>query len=239
MKKTAIFTVICLLLAGCQKQYLADDGYIPETVAIDATETKNISFFPTSRDFSPDSATLEKMTKLFKDIYAENIENIGFMLISDSAIPYEIQEKAKREISHLMGRIGFLNSRIVDSGTCIYKNAKVGIRIDALKYDTGEINCDVWSEYVGDIDTNKHLPRYGAATAFNFLETIGNKADLVSPRKYSGQDVSAAIEAAGITATGGGGDSSSTAGSSGGSSGSSTGSSTGSSSSSSSSSIGK
>ncbi|MDR1236530.1 MAG: CpaD family pilus assembly lipoprotein [Holosporaceae bacterium] len=222
MKKTAIFTVICLLPAGCQKQYLADDGYVPETVSIDATETKNISFFPTSRDFSPDSATVEKMTQLLKDIHAEDIENIGFMLISDSAIPHEIQEKAKREISHLMGRMGFLNSRIVDSGTCIYKNAKVGIRIDALKYETNEINCDMWSEYIGDIDTNKHLPKYGAATAFNLLETIGNKADLISPRKYSGQETSAAIESAGVTVTGGGGGDSSSAasGSGGGSSGS-------------------
>jgi hypothetical protein len=43
------------------------------------------------------------------------------------------------------------------------------------------------------------MPRYGAATANNFLEMMGNKADFVSPRKYAGQDVKAAIESAGIT----------------------------------------
>jgi type IV pilus biogenesis protein CpaD/CtpE len=214
MMKIVYFMAINLLLVGCHKQYRADDGYIPETITIDTTETKNINFFPTSDDFNLCDADVTAMSNLFKEALSDGIDNIGFMLVSDKAIPFEVQEEAKKKISFMMGRHGFLDSRIVDSGACVYKGAKTGVRIDLLKYDTNEPDCSKWSEYIGDIDTNKNLPKYGAASAYNFLETIGNKADLISPRKYKGQDVTSAVKASQTesgASTGGGESSSSSA----------------------------
>ncbi|MDR2781783.1 MAG: CpaD family pilus assembly lipoprotein [Holosporaceae bacterium] len=214
MMKILNLALICLLLIGCEKQYLANDGYVPETIEIEAKEVKDVHFFATPRNFVLDKPTTEAVNKLLKDARAEGIENIGFMLTSDRVITVETQEKAKKQISQLMIKHGFLNSRIINSGACVYKDAKVGFRIDILRYDVKEPNCSTWSEYIGDLDTNKHMPKYGAAAAYNLIEMISNKADFVSPRKYSGPEVSAAVNAARIKSSGGGGGGGSSSGSS-------------------------
>ncbi|MDR2067706.1 MAG: CpaD family pilus assembly lipoprotein, partial [Holosporaceae bacterium] len=149
--------------------------------------------------------------------------------ISNKLIPLKLQEKAKKQILFLAGKNGFLDSRVVNSGICVYKDAKVGVRLDVLKYEAKGPDCDTWSEYIGDTDSNKHLPKLGASGSYNLVEMIANKADLVAPRKYKGTDAKSSIDA--LSASGSG---SSSGGSSSGSSGSSSSSSSSSSSNSSS-----
>jgi type IV pilus biogenesis protein CpaD/CtpE len=206
--------ITSLFLLGCEKQYLADDGYIPETIQVDMKEVKNTHFFGTSQNFNIDSNTIEAIDKVLKDTRSAGIDNVGFMLVSSELIPVEAQKQAKEQIYKIMYKHGFMTSRIIDSGTCVYKDAKTGIRIDILKYDIREPNCSPWSEYIGDMDTNKNLPKYGAAITFNTLEMVSNKADFISPRKYKGQEVNAAIAAIGTTPDSGGGSSSSSSSSS-------------------------
>ncbi|MDR0677615.1 MAG: CpaD family pilus assembly lipoprotein [Holosporaceae bacterium] len=189
--------IIVLSLLGCEKQYLPNDGYIPEKAEIMAKENKQVHFFKTSSNFNLDSADIDALERLFRDTRGEGTDNIGFMLTSDKPIPFSVRENTGKKLRRLMHKYGFINSRIVDSGTCTYQGAKTGIRIDVLKYDVKTPDCSQWSEYIGDTDTNKHLPRYGASDAYNLAEMISNKADLVSPRKYSGQDAASAISTMG------------------------------------------
>ncbi|MDR0556122.1 MAG: CpaD family pilus assembly lipoprotein [Holosporaceae bacterium] len=211
-----------LLLCGCEKQYLANDGYVPEIVHVEAKENKKNYFFGTSGSFELTHDIVDAIVEVLKKARSTGVDNIGFRLISDRSIPLKIQENLRKQLSNLMCRHGFLRSRIVDSGTCIYRDAKAGIRIEVLTYDVKEPDCSLWSEYIGDIDTNKHLPKFGAAYTYGLLEQIANKADLVTPRKYRGQDTLDAIAAAkaGSSSSGGGGSSSPSSSASAGSSGS-------------------
>jgi type IV pilus biogenesis protein CpaD/CtpE len=202
-----------IVFCGCEKQYLADDGYAPETTTIEAKESRKTYFFETGEDFNLSAEILAKIDNLLLKARQIGTDNIGFMLISDKLIPLESQKKAKKQIRLAMNKRGFINSRIVDSGHCIYKGARLGIRIDILKYETKKPDCDIWSEYVGDTDTNKHLPKCGVSDVYNLGEMIANKADLIAPREYAGQDTQASIAAmsgatGGTAATGGGGDTS-------------------------------
>ncbi|MDR0753495.1 MAG: CpaD family pilus assembly lipoprotein, partial [Holosporaceae bacterium] len=90
-------------------------------------------------------------------------------------------------------------------GTCIYKDARTGIRIDILKYDVKKPNCNQWVEYIGDTDTNKNLPKYGAAVTCNMIEMIANKADFIAPREYKGSEAKSAVAAIGTTGSSNGG----------------------------------
>ncbi|MDR0631738.1 MAG: CpaD family pilus assembly lipoprotein [Holosporaceae bacterium] len=213
--------IMSLFLLGCEKQYLANEGYTPEIIQVDAKEVKKAHFFGTSYNFNMDSSAIEAMDKILKDARSAGIDNIGFMLISNEVIPIEAQKRAKKQIYKLMYKHGFITSRIVDSGTCVYQEAKTGVRIDILKYEIKEPDCSSWSEYIGDMDTNKNLPKYGATATYNTMEMVANKADFIAPRKYRGQEVRAAIAAAVATPGSSGGSSSSSSGSNSRSSGSS------------------
>jgi pilus biogenesis lipoprotein CpaD len=193
-----------VFLVGCEKRHKAEDGYAPEIIEIEAKETKIVNFFDSSSDFNVDPTVLEAMNKLLSDARANGIGNVGLMLVSDKPIPVETQKRAKKRVYSLMNKNGFPESRIVDSGACVYKEAKTGFRIDILKYDLKRPDCGFWSEYIGDVDTSKPLPKYGAAEAYNMAEMIANEADLVSPRKYKGQEVNAAISSTGGSSSGGG-----------------------------------
>ncbi|MDR2158342.1 MAG: CpaD family pilus assembly lipoprotein [Holosporaceae bacterium] len=202
------FVVMGLLLSGCEKQYLADDGYIPEVAEIQAKETKNIHFFSCSPNFELDDATIQSISQVLKEAKNNGISNAGYMLISNRPIASKLQKNARKQIHKIMNDQGFLSSRVMDSGVCVYKEAKVGIKINILKYDVQGPDCSQWSEYIGDLDLNKNLPKLGAAAAYNFVQMIDNSADIISPRKYKGQDVKSAIAAAGIESTGSGSSSS-------------------------------
>lgn len=209
----SFITAICLI-TGCENK--TNSKHILEFASIEASEEKEAHFFSTDYNFNFSNDTFAQMEKLLRDTRAEGIDNIGFMIISDRIVPFEKQEEIKRKIIPIMNKFGFINSRIIDSGTCVYKEAKSGIRINILKYSVKEPDCSPWSESIGDVDTDKQMPKFGVAGVYNFREMIGNKADLVVPRKYLGQSAKDAIEASKSSGSaGGGGNGSGSSGSSG------------------------
>jgi type IV pilus biogenesis protein CpaD/CtpE len=165
---------------------LADENYISEGNELTVKENKISHFFNVDLNFYLLTGELGRIHNLLQTARREGVENVGFMLVSGKSIPIEQQERVKRQVYGIMHRCGFADTRITDAGMCIYRNAKMSVRIDMLKYDLKMPNCDPWSEYIGDINTNKHIPRFGASASYNLGEMIFNKADLVAPREYQG-----------------------------------------------------
>lgn len=199
MKKVFSLAAVCLLLAGCSERSASPENY--EYPKIDITENKTSHFFATDNEFVISDADIEKLKQLLRDSKGEGIENIGFMIISDSPILKSQKSALTSQVKSLMIRAGFLESRIVDSGICIYKDAKKGIRVDVLKYDLNRTDTDLWTDSVGDCDFEKELPNYGKAMNYNMEEMVANSADLIAPRKYKGQRVTDALSAIGSTGT--------------------------------------
>jgi type IV pilus biogenesis protein CpaD/CtpE len=197
-----------LLLCGCdkQRQYRPkNDDYVPETSRIETREVKRVYFFVTPPNFEISPSTATSMGRVLREAHNTGIENVGYLLVSNQPITAKIQDRARNQIHRVMCENGFISSRISDSGVCVYNDAKVGIRIEILRYDVKEPDCSIWSEYIGDIDTSKNLPKYSASTAYNMAQMISNKGDLVMPRKYKGQETSKAIAAMGKAGSSGGG----------------------------------
>ena len=201
-------TAVSLLLTGCSEQELMP---IPdlEEAKIDITENKTSHFFAVDSNFQLSSADKTKLAKLLRDSKGEGIENVGFMIVSDSPVPKFKKIGLSNQVKSQMIRAGFLESRVVDSGTCIYKDAKKGVRVDVLKYDLQRTDVDLWNDSIGDCDPNKPLPRYGSAMNYNMEEMIANSADLIAPRKYKGQNTTQAIKAMSDMGSSSGGSSSS------------------------------
>jgi type IV pilus biogenesis protein CpaD/CtpE len=200
------FSLVCatfsclLLMQGCEKQYKADDNYISGFKSLNVSENRVSKFFALDNNFELSESTLLGVKKMLNDAKAEGIGNVSFVIISNRPIGIQEQEKIREIIQLCMYQAGFLNSRITDSGLCIYATAKPGVRIDILKYNVEEPDSRIWSEYIGDLDTNKEIPRFGVSEVCNFREMIANDADLLAPRKYKGAkttDAVAAIEATG------------------------------------------
>ena len=219
-------SILCLLV-GCEGDPNTNNTLIKE-LTIDVSENKTSHFFPIDVNSEQSSDNIEIIDSLLKDTYGCGIENIGFMIVSDKVVSEEQRAKLSSQVISRMKKAGFLDSRIVDSGICVYPNAKRGIRIDVLKYDLKKPDTS-WKHSIGDCDTNKDLPAYGTSSLWNFEEMVANKADLIAPRKYRGQNTDAAVAAISEITNG-----SSSSGGSSGSSSSSSGSSSSSSSSSSS-----
>ncbi len=211
-------TVLSLVTTGCEKQYLPDDGYIPESYKIDIEEKKNINFFETSGNFNLTDNVVGQISSLLKETRSKGIENISFMLVSNKTVPVSLYQEVKDKIFSLIRKHGFLESRVIDAGMCVYSDAKCGIRIDVLQYNITEPDCGEWTEYIGDTDTNKNLPKYGVADIYNLKQMIANPADLKRPRTYKGQDAKSAIAAMNSVSNSAGGGATSTPTSSGGTS---------------------
>ncbi|GHT94010.1 hypothetical protein FACS1894122_10170 [Alphaproteobacteria bacterium] len=192
-------SLICVLLVGCEKQYQANDGYVSKIVELEVSESKESEFFELDRNDYLAHEDIPKIKKFFKDAKARGVNEVSFLITLNKSIKDMAQEKICRRVMTAAYKAGFINSRITNSGILIYEGAKRGVRIDALKYDIKEPDCSPWSEYIGDIDTNKNLPRFGVSDKYNLREMIANDADLVSPRRYKGQAAHDAIRAAGTT----------------------------------------
>lgn len=219
-KYTIALVSMGCILAGCEHQRAIDDGYVHEEANLKVEENRKIHFFDCSKDFNFSPKEIKAMEELLKETQGQGKTNVGFMIVSNKVIPQVTQEKVKKRIKELMYKYGFMDSRIVDCGVSVYGDAKNGVRIDILNYDVTEPDTSLWSEYIGDCDTNKSLPRYGTSDIYNLEKMIANEADLIAPRKYKGQDATTAITAMSST-----GSSSSSSSSSSGSSSSSLGSS--------------
>lgn len=194
-----------VLISACDKQVKIEDGYIPEFAAIESEEQCEHHLFLFDSNLSLSNATIAEIEALLKDTRATGIDNIDFMVISNTPVPVETLTRVKEQIRSLMYKHGFIRSRVIDKGICVYKDAKPGVRIGILQYKVKKPNCDVWSEYIGDTDTNKNLPKYGVSHIYNLEEMIANKADFSAPRKYRGVRTSDAISA--LSSTGGSGSS--------------------------------
>jgi type IV pilus biogenesis protein CpaD/CtpE len=181
------FTAVCFVLCGCCRyEHAEEENHVPETTMLEVKENKISHFFGVNQDFVLPESELYRIRTLLQLARANDVENAGFLLISGNPISIQQQEKVKKQILRAMHLCGFGDSRIIDSGICIYRDAKNGVRIDALKYDLKMPNCDTWSEYIGDINTDKPLPRFGASISYNLGEMIANKADIIIPREYKG-----------------------------------------------------
>jgi type IV pilus biogenesis protein CpaD/CtpE len=197
------FSFVCatfcclLLLQGCEKQYKANDKYVSDFKSLNVSENRISKFFELNNNFELSENTLLGIKKILKDAKAEGANNVSFVIISNRPIGIQEQEKIRGIIQQYMYQAGFLNSRIIDSGLCIYATANPGVRIDILKYNVEEPTAAMWSEYIGDLDTNKEMPRLGVSEACNLKEMIANDADLIAPRKYKGANVTDAIAAIG------------------------------------------
>ena len=199
MKYFLSLTAVCLILTGCSEKEITSISDFEET-KIDITENKTSRFFAVNNNFEMSASDVAKLEKLLRDSKGEGIENVGFMIVSNSPVLPAQKKTLFEQVKSKMIRAGFLESRIVDSGICIYKDAKKGIRVDVLKYDLQKTNVDLCDDSVGDCDTEKTLPRYGSAMNYNTEEMISNRADLVSPRRYKGQKTEQAISAMGTSA---------------------------------------
>lgn len=184
-----------ILMSACDKQVKVEDGYIPEFAAIDSQEQCEHHLFLCDSNFNFSDATIAEIEALLKNTRATGIDNIDFMIMANAPVPVETQVRVKEQIRSLMYKHGFIRSRVIDKGVCVYKDAKPGIRIGILQYKVKEPNCDLWSEYIGDTDTNKNLPKYGVSHVYNLEEMIANKADFSAPREYQGTRASDAIGA--------------------------------------------
>lgn len=209
MKYFLGLTVCCLILTGCSSESKSGSFGGFEEVKINITENRITHFFGVDNNFQLSVSDQERLEKLLKDSKGEGIENVGFMIVSNSPVLTAQKKAVSDQVKSKMIRAGFLESRIVDSGVCIYKDAKKGIRVDILKYDLQRTDISLWSDYIGDCDTDKSLPHYGRATNYNMEEMVSNSADLISPRKYKGQKTESAISAMSEMGSSSGGSSSS------------------------------
>ncbi|GHU12005.1 hypothetical protein FACS189449_04720 [Alphaproteobacteria bacterium] len=183
------------LLVGCEKQYKVDDGYVPEVCELDVTESKKSEFFELNKKYELSKTDILKIEKLLSDSRAKGIDNTSFAIIVDRPIENNIKDKIRNKVLSIAYKAGFINSRVIYSGTAVCDGAQSGVRVDVLEYDVKEVDCSPWSEYIGDMDTNKNLPKFGVADKYNLREMIANDADLVVPRKYKGPVTKAATDA--------------------------------------------
>ncbi|MDR1361942.1 MAG: CpaD family pilus assembly lipoprotein [Holosporaceae bacterium] len=198
-----------LAMVGCEKQYKANDAYVSDVKSLRVSENRRSKFFELNNNFELSENSLLGIKKVLRDAKGEGIDNISFVIISNRPMGIAWQEKIRSIVQQYMYEAGFLDSRIIDSGLCIYSGAKPGVRLDVLQYNVEEPDCGRWTEYVGDMDTNKGLPRFGASDACNLGAMIGNSADLINPRNYKGQKTSEAMKAAASSGSGSSGGSSS------------------------------
>jgi len=203
MKYFLSLTAIGLLLTGCSNEKVESSIKAFEEPEINITEHKFSHFFKVNNDFQMLASDKVKLEKLLRDSKGEGIENIGFMIVSNSPVLKTQRAKLITQVKSQMVKAGFLESRIVDSGICVYKDAEKGVRVDVLKYDLHKTETDLWTESIGDCDSEKNLPDYGKSMNSNLEEMIANSADLISPRKYKGQRTEDAIKAIGNVSSSG------------------------------------
>lgn len=208
-------SALLLVITGCNTDPNKGKATNFNPVEAKATESKDLHFFATGTDFILSNDDLMKAEKVLKTAISLGETNVSFMFISNVAVPEEIKEIAREKIRALMYKVGFLDSRIIDEGSAVYNKARVGVRINVLKYHVDKVNLDLWDEEIGDANIYKHIPRFGSSGAYNLNEMIENTADLTRARKYKGQRVADAVEALSSSGSSGG---SSGGGSSGGSS---------------------
>ncbi len=193
MKYLILCSGLCLILTSCQSNLISiNDREITGSLASENRKSHLFNFEP---GFKVSNATEEQIIEKLKKERSSGIENVSFTIISNKHPNPKEQELLAKQISSCLRKAGFIESRIIDSGCCYYKEANNNIRIDALSYDLKPLDMEKWRTSIGDCDIEKDLPKKGYAAAWNLEQMVANKADLISPRKYKGQEVEAAIKA--------------------------------------------
>ena len=195
MKYFVSLTAVCFLLTGCSNEKVDTTAYSYAEENIDVKENKTSHLFAVDDNFQMSEEDQIKLVKLLKDSKGRGIENVSFMITSNSPVAKAERVALSNQVRSQMEKAGFLDSRIIDSGICVYKDAKKGVRVDILKYDLKKSIFKEWDNPIGDCDLEQNLPNYGKATNYNLEEMVANSADLISPRKYKGQKATDAITA--------------------------------------------
>ena len=195
MKYFLSLTAVCLLLTGCSSERAEAPSYIYHREKIDVKENKTSHLFAVDNNFQMSEEDQVKLYQLLRDSKGRGIENVSFMITSDSPVTKFERVALSNQVRSHMEKAGFLGSRIIDSGICVYKDAKKGVRVDILKYDIQKTHIGEWDNPIGDCDLEQSLPNYGKVTNYNLEEMVANSADLISPRKYKGQKATHAIKA--------------------------------------------
>ncbi len=201
MKYFMGLTAVCLLLTGCSSEREEAPSYSYNEEKINVKENRTSHLFAVDNNFQMSDEDRVKLFQLLRDSKGQGIENVSFIIISDSPVAKFERVALSNQVRSQMEKAGFLDSRIIDSGICVYKDAKKGVRVDILKYDLKRTNLGEWDDSVGDCDIEKNLPNYSKATNYNLEEMVANPADLISPRKYKGQKATAAISAMSATSS--------------------------------------
>ncbi|MDR3179347.1 MAG: CpaD family pilus assembly lipoprotein [Holosporaceae bacterium] len=183
------------LTVGCEKQYQPDDGYVHEIAEINVVKFRNSSFFPLNQHKNFSSSVRTTMENFLREAKNNEIENISFSIFSPQDVNNNVLQSIKKQVLAIACKAGFILSRISYDGIIKTESSEIEVYIETLKYKLQEPDCSPWSEYIGDTDTNKDLPRFGAADRYNLKEMIANGADLVTPRKYKGPHTPSAIRA--------------------------------------------
>jgi len=195
MKCFLSLTAVCLLLTGCSGGSDNKPPYSYNQEKIDVKENRTSHLFAVDDNFQMSDEDKVKLSQLLKDSKGRGIENVSFIIVSDAPVAKAERTALSNQVRTQMEKAGFWDSRIIDSGICIYKTAKKGVRVDILKYDLNRTNIKEWDDPIGDCDIEQHFPNYGKTTNYNLEEIIANPADLISPRKYKGQKATDAITA--------------------------------------------
>lgn len=159
-------------------------------------ETRTIyRTFRTDSNFNFSPATLKSIDEVLRDAKASGEDNVEFLIISNEPVTAEKQQRIKNQLFSMMYERKFIKSRIKYRGVCVYKTAKKGVRMGILRYKMKELDTNVWTDSIGDIDPTKKIPKHGVSQAYNLEAMVGNKADLVEPREYPGMRAEAAVAA--------------------------------------------
>ena len=194
MKYLALSTICCLILSGCSQSSNSRVAQLPDELA---TEVRNHHLFQLS---AGNTVTREMINNIISELKTERgkgIENVSFMIVTKNPISSEQQAKMSRQITEALLHAGFMESRIINSGACFYADATDHVRVDALNYESANLGSGEWNTSIGDCDEDKDIPQYGYSEKYNLTQMIANKADLVSPRIYKGQEIEASIKAMG------------------------------------------
>ena len=214
MKYLALSTICCLILSGCSQSSNSRVSQLPEELA---TEVRNHHLFQLPAGAAVTRDMINNIISELKTERGNGIENVSFMIVTKNPISSEQQAKMSRQITEALMHAGFMESRIINSGACFYADATDHVRVDALNYENANLGSGEWDTSIGDCDEQKDIPQYGYSEKYNLTQMIANKADLVSPRIYKGQEIEASIkamgEATGSSSSGSVGSSSSSSGS--------------------------
>ena len=106
MKYLVSLTACYLILTGCSENKFALPNEFEEA-KINITENKVTHFFGVDNNFEMSVDDLAKLEKLLKNSKGKGIENVGFMIISNSPVLTAQRKVLSGQVKSKMIRAGF------------------------------------------------------------------------------------------------------------------------------------